>query len=144
MVGIGAAHVWALAVGAAGLELAGGATLRFSLGLDPARGFARGWLPEEMQTAMRIESRTGVQLMRSSNPGVDWIDRAGQTYDAIGSRLQAQFFDSQWANVQERIVSHLGKADYVAVDVSQLTAEQAALVQEFISKLGPRVFVVGG
>jgi hypothetical protein len=112
-----------------------------ALGWDPAQEKFR---PNEAQTAIRIENETGVRLERAPDAwGPDWIGSDGKTYDAVGP-LPAEHFDQQWDNFQERIMDHLGKADYVPVDVSQFTPEQTAQVQEFIEPLGSRVFTVGG
>jgi hypothetical protein len=55
-----------------------------------------------------------------------------------------KYFDQQWPNLQARIADHLGKADYVPVDVSQFSPEQIAQVQQYIQQFGSRVFLVGG
>lgn len=111
------------------------------LGTDPATSQFR---PAEAQTGARIENETGVSLERSSEAkGPDWKGSDGKTYDAVGN-FPAKYFDSQWGNLQQRIIDHLGKADYVPVDVSQFSPEQIAQVEKFIEPLGPRVFTVGG
>ncbi|MGQ0837131.1 hypothetical protein [Actinokineospora sp.] len=110
------------------------------LGQDPATGRFR---PAEAQTARRIEDARRIELMRSPKPsGPDWVGPDGTTYDAVGN-FPAKYFDRQWGQLRVRIVDHLRKADYVPVDVSQFTPEQAAWVKEFIGPLGPRVFIVG-
>jgi CdiA C-terminal tRNase domain len=110
------------------------------LGWDPA---IKDFRPGEAETAGRIEGETGAQLQRFPGDAPDWIGSDGQTYDAVGN-FPAEHFDRQWGNLQDRIVDHLDKADYVAVDVSQFTPEQTAKVNEFIAQFGPRVFTVGG
>ena len=111
------------------------------LGTDPATGQFR---PAEAQTGARIENETGVALERSPEAkGPDWKGSDGKTYDAVGN-FPAKYFDSQWSNLQQRIMDHLGKADYVPVDVSQFSPGQIAQVERFIEPLGPRVFIVGG
>jgi hypothetical protein len=70
-----------------------------------------------------------------------WSD--GKTYDAVGN-FDGKYFDQQWQNLQNQIVKHLGKADYVLVDVAKFTPEQIAKIEQFIGPLGPRVFLVGG
>jgi hypothetical protein len=111
-----------------------------SLGEDPSQGgaFRQG----EYDTAVRVQNETGVQLTRSADEAVDWVDSAGKTYDAVGN-FPSRFFDQQWPNLQTKILEHMAKADYVPVDVAQFTPEQVQLVKTFIERLGPRVFLVG-
>ena len=111
-----------------------------SLGMDPARGGT--FIQSEYETALRIEAERGVKLTRSMDASVDWVDQNGKTYDAVGP-FPAQYFDQEWPNLQGQIVRHLGKADYIPVDVSQFTSAQVAEVQQFIAPLDPRVFIVG-
>ena len=112
------------------------------LGRDPATGQIR---QSEVETGQRIEQETGVRLERSPDAqGPDWVDPAtGETYDAVGN-FDAQYFDRQWPNLQDQIVSHLGKTDWVPVDVSKFSPSQVALVKQFISQYAPRVYIVGG
>lgn len=109
------------------------------LGMDPATGEFR---PSEYETAARIQRERGVVLRRSANPGVDWVDESGNTYDAVGN-FSSDYFDRQWANLQTRILDHMSKADFVPVDVSRFTDAQIAQVREFIESLGPAVYMVG-
>ncbi|MBU8815074.1 hypothetical protein KL864_04015 [Mycolicibacterium goodii] len=74
----------------------------------------------------------------------DWVDAGGRTYDAVGN-FPSKFFDSQWPNLQVRIVDHLEKAEIVPVDVSQFAATQREVVREFVQGLGnPNVVIIGG
>ena len=109
------------------------------LGMDPATGAFR---QSEYDTAMRIQQERSVVLQRSSNPGVDWVDATGNTYDAVGN-FSSKYFDQQWPNLRTRILDHMAKADFVPVDVSGFTKQQIAQVQQFIRLLGPSVFLVG-
>lgn len=112
------------------------------LGGDPANGRFR---ISEAETGLRVEAETGVDLVRSPHPGADWINPAtGETYDAVGN-FPAQFFDSQWPNLREKIEGHLtNKAVYVPVDVSQFTGAQRSVVRAFVQGLqNPHVFIVG-
>jgi hypothetical protein len=117
-----------------------GARPDLSLGRDPATGSFR---QSEYDTAVRVQEERGVTLRRSHDPSVDWVDEAGNTYDAVGN-FPSRYFDQQWRNLQTRILDHMAKADYEPVDVSQFTPEQVALVRTFVQDLGPRVFLVGG
>jgi hypothetical protein len=112
-----------------------------ALGMDPATG---GFRASESETALRIEQELGVSLTRNSGPGADWIDAAGKTYDAVGN-FPAKFFDSQWGQLQTRIVDHLAKAEIVPVDISQFTAAQREIVTAFVQGLkNPNVIIIGG
>ncbi|MET7336753.1 hypothetical protein [Nonomuraea sp. NPDC005650] len=113
---------------------------RRALGLDQATATFRR---SEMETALRIESERGVQLTRSTGTSEDWFDQYRRSYDAVGN-FGAQFFERQWPALQDQIRSHLSKARFVPVDVSQFTPAQIAEVKAFIEPLGPNVFIVGG
>jgi hypothetical protein len=112
------------------------------LGMDPANGKFR---PGEAETAQRVEKALGIELTRSSDPKVDWIDQStGKTYDAVGN-FNGKHFDKQWPNLQTKIMDHLEKADMVPIDVSKFTPEQIGKISQFISDKGlaPRAFLVG-
>jgi uncharacterized protein YukE len=112
-----------------------------ALGVDPA---VAGYRASEAETAHRIELQLGIELRRSTNPQVDWVDSLGTTYDAVGN-FDGRHFERQWPNLQQRIIDHLEKADFVPVDVSRFSPEQKRLVADFIADngYGPRAFVVG-
>ena len=112
------------------------------LGMDPATGKFR---PTEADTAVRIEQERAVTLKRApAGSRADWIDESGRSYDAVGN-FPPQFFDQQWPQFSFQMERHLGKADYVPVDVSRFTPEQIARIESFIAErgLGPRVFILG-
>lgn len=109
------------------------------LGVDPATGHFR---QAEYETATRVQQERGVVLRRSADPSLDWNDRGGHTYDAVGG-FSSNYFDEQWANLQTRILDHRAKADFVPVDVSRFTEEQVAKVELFVEPLWPAVFIVG-
>jgi hypothetical protein len=113
---------------------------RRTLGLDQATGTFRR---AEMETALRIEAERAVVLSRSTGTSEDWFDQYRRSYDAVGN-FPAQFFDAQWPTLQNQIVTHLAKARFVPVDVSQFSPAQVATVKSFIEPLGPNVFIVGG
>ncbi|MFI7336305.1 hypothetical protein ACWEEK_33195, partial [Micromonospora aurantiaca (nom. illeg.)] len=79
-----------------------------------------------------------------SDSSADWVDEAGRTYDAVGN-FPGQYFDRQWPQLQYQIERHLEKADLVPVDVSRFSAQQTAMVEQFIADrgFGPRIFIVG-
>jgi hypothetical protein len=109
------------------------------LGIDPAIGGPR---VSEQETAVRVENDLGIKLERYPGPEADWVDANGLTYDAVGN-FDGKYFDQEWSHLQQRMLDHLAKADYVPVDVSKFTPAQVAQVQQFIESLGPRVFLVG-
>lgn len=112
-----------------------------ALGMDPATG---GFRAAESETGLRVERELGVDLSRAGRGDAhDWVDAGGRTYDAVGN-FPSKFFDSQWPNLQGRILDHLEKAEIVPVDVSQ-TAAQREVVREFVQGLrNPNVVIVGG
>ncbi|WKG03250.1 hypothetical protein [Mycolicibacterium sp. HK-90] len=113
-----------------------------ALGMDPATG---GFRAAESETGLRIEQELGVDLTRAGQGDAhDWVDAGGRTYDAVGN-FPSKFFDSQWPNLQGRIVDHLEKAEIVPVDVSKFTVAQREIVREFVQGLGnPNVVIIGG
>jgi uncharacterized protein YukE len=111
-----------------------------SLGEDPAHG---GEFSEsEYQTALRVELDQGIVLQRSQDPQVDWETSDGTTYDAVGN-FPGRYLSSQWTNFMNAIASHVAKADYVPVDVSQFSPEQIEMVEQYIKQYGSQVFLVG-
>jgi RHS repeat-associated protein len=113
---------------------------RRMLGFDQAKNkFVRS----EMETALRVESQRGVSLTRSTGTAEDWFDQYGRSYDAIGN-FPGEFFDREWENLKDQTVTHLAKAQFVPVDVSQFTPAQTAMVRDFIAQFGSRVFIVSG
>jgi hypothetical protein len=113
----------------------------YELGRDPAVGKYR---PGEAETAHRIELELGIELRRSADEEVDWVDSMGTKYDAVGN-FDSRFFDREWPNLQTRITDHLDKADFVPIDIARFTPEQKQMVIDFIEErgYGPRAFVVG-
>jgi hypothetical protein len=123
------------------------------LGTDPAIGDK--FRIAEAETALRVESETGVTLQRSGDGGVDWVDEANRTYDAVGNfdgtaqvydkatGTTMSRFDQQWPRFQETIAEHVAGADFVPVDVSQFTPSQIAQVEAYIQRFNGRAFIVG-
>jgi hypothetical protein len=110
--------------------------------MDPA---TKRFRPDEADTAVRIELERDVTLTRAPDGhSADWLDEAGKSYDAVGN-FPPQYFERQWPRFSEQIELHLGKADYVPVDVSRFAPEQIARIDQFIAEKGlaPRVFVLG-
>ena len=117
-------------------------TPEYELGWDPA---VKQFRPVEYRTATLLSEHRGVDLARAEAGMLyDWIDSAGTTYDAVGG-FSGRFLasNSQWRHFESEIVSHLDKADYVPVDVSDFSPEQVLRIKSFIASLGDRVFLVG-
>lgn len=108
------------------------------LGTDPTGKYR----PGEVETARILEEQHGISLDRSPDPKVDWVDKAGKTYDAVGP-FDGKHLQYQWNNFTRQIDRHLEKADFVPINVSQFTPEQIARVREYIAPLGARVFIIG-
>jgi hypothetical protein len=115
------------------------AVRRYMLGLDQA---VKKFRPAEMATALRIESERGVTLTRSTGDSEDWFDQHGRAYDAVGN-FPGTYFDAQWPTLQQQIVDHLAKAQFVPIDVAQFTPEQITQIKAFTASKGPNVFLVG-
>ena len=115
--------------------------------VDTAIGGVARFRPGEAQTAVRIEQALGITLRRApKGSSYDWLDDAGHTYDAVGN-FPSQFFDKQWqrGRFQDQIIRHIGKADFVPIDVSQFTPAQVNQIEAFVkdNHLAPAVFLVG-
>ena len=116
------------------------------LGYDPAVGQFR---PQEERIATEVEAARGIRLQRlPAEQAGDWVDSAtGETYDAVGP-VPSRFFDDQWSNLTRQISRHLfepGKAvDFVPLDVSGLSPEQAGRLIAWVARFGDRVIIVGG
>lgn len=103
---------------------------QLELGFDPAtKQLAVG----EIDTAVSVESRLGITLKRSVDPGTDWVDDLGQTYDALGSSVKPEFLDL--ANFKLRIKDHLATSNFVAVDVRSFYPAQASDILDYIKSL---------
>ncbi|WP_155856098.1 putative T7SS-secreted protein [Cellulomonas sp. URHD0024] len=116
-------------------------TPEYDLGYDHAVAQFR---PGEYQTATRLIDQYGLDLVRGKPPAsYDWIDlTTGKTYDAIGN-FPGEFVERRWPRFEGRIQDHLEKADVVPVDVAQFSAEQRAMVKQFVEQFGDRILIVG-
>ncbi len=105
---------------------------RADLGDDPSGGQPR---PNERDTALRVELKTGVQLRRyaeTSKQKGDWIDDSNRLYDGC-SPPPAKFFDygiKSGGKYEVSLRRHLEAPppiDYIVVDVSGLGLAPAQL-----------------
>jgi RHS repeat-associated protein len=100
------------------------------LSYDPA---IKSFRAAEGEAGYRLEAQIGRRLTRERTGAADFVDRGGRTYDLVGAGLNSRHFDYQ--AVTEQILSHLGKANKVVVDVSRLNRTQTASIRRFVSGL---------
>jgi hypothetical protein len=68
------------------------------------------------------------------DPGYDWVDDLGRTYDAMGDGTKSQFFKLQ--QFTNSIDSHLRKGnDFTVIDMTGYTPEQIAAVSKYVDGL---------
>jgi len=110
------------------------------LGLDPA---TNSWRADEARAGLQLESEMGVRLSRSLQPGEDWVDQYGRTYDAIGTNLTSEHFNySDFTNSLSNKLTN-NPSVRVVVDLSRLDAADADSLQPYLAKLAnPRVIVL--
>lgn len=71
------------------------------------------------------------------DPGYDWSDDRGRTYDALGNGAMRDHFD--WRVFRRSIDKHLLKAnDYTVIDMTGYTPEQIELVRRYLDSLPPK------
>lgn len=104
--------------------------------LDSSMANAR---PAEQRTAARVaddpqfDGRT-FSAPPPPDPGHDWTDDQGRTYDALGDGSKAQYF--QLAQFTRSIDSHLLKSnDYTVIDVTGYTPTQIAAIKSYVDSL---------
>jgi hypothetical protein len=103
----------------------------YRLGFDPATG---KFVSEEASTGRQLEQLLGKQLQRYPGGGLDWVDEAGTTYDAVGP-VDAKYFDAQ--SFTDSIRKHLLKSDFTVIDFTGMDADQVSKVEDYISGLPP-------
>jgi hypothetical protein len=105
-----------------------------------AAGFATRARPAEVRTAERLaaqypefDGRT-FDAPPPPDPGYDWVDDLGRTYDAMGDGTKSQFFKLQ--QFTNSIDSHLRKGnDFTVIDMTGYTPEQIAAVSKYVDGL---------
>jgi hypothetical protein len=104
-----------------------------NLGRDPDRGGALSI--EEIGTAIRLERELGRPLYRSDRFGSDFVDRLGQTWDAVGSDWTDKNYDLNRyiASIDRKFANNA--ADRYVIDLSGLNPINAARVEDYLSQL---------
>lgn len=109
------------------------------LALDPDKGFKPNVL--ELASAVRLELELGMSVTRApAGIGQDVIDALGHSWDFIGSAGDsvANFnMDQFMTRLKEKIQIHA--ADGIAVDIANFSAQNALIIQDYISQLPPSI-----
>jgi hypothetical protein len=104
-----------------------------------AEEFATRARPAEVRTAERLAERPEFdgrtfEAPPPPDPGYDWVDDLGRTYDAMGDGTKSQYFVQE--QFTKSIDSHLLKGnDFTVIDMTGYTPEQAAAVGTYIDGL---------
>jgi hypothetical protein len=104
-----------------------------------AEGFAEHARPAEVRTAERLgqnpefDGRT-FEAPPPPDPGYDWVDEMGRTYDAMGDGTKSRYFKLR--EFTNSIDSHLLKGnDFTVIDMTGYTPEQIAAVTKYVDGL---------
>jgi hypothetical protein len=119
---------------------------------EPAKldedSFARHSKPAERATAERISARPefkgrSFRAPPPPDPGFDWVDDLGRTYDAMGDGTKAKYLNL--ADFQESIVHHLRKGNnFTVIDLTGFEPNQIFAVRAYVDSLAnPTVIRVG-
>ncbi|HEX8140111.1 MAG TPA: RHS repeat-associated core domain-containing protein, partial [Pyrinomonadaceae bacterium] len=100
------------------------------LSYDPA---IKGFRPAEGEAGYRLEAQIGRRLTRERTGAADFVDRNGRTYDLVGAGLNSRHFN--YESVTDQILTHLGKADQIVIDVSRFSRAQTESIEKFVSGL---------
>ena len=104
--------------------------------VDPATGLIR---VIEARQAAELEEFFNAELIRSNDPAVDFVVNTGKNMgkrvDLLLGSMPDTFFSGQFARIKEQIVRHLGKADFVPLDLRGLSASNVAEVERFVRTL---------
>jgi hypothetical protein len=103
--------------------------------LDLAKDTNGQWRFDEAATALRLEQELGRTLTRSSRPGADFQDAYRTTWDAIGSGVTDRRFNYDEFTETLRDKLSRNAADRIAVDLTGLGSENAAMVRDYIGAL---------
>lgn len=111
---------------------------------NPARlseSFAKRARPAEVRTAERLtqqpefDGRT-FDAPPPPDPGYDWTDDKGHTYDAMGDGTKSKYFNLQ--QFTKSIDHHLTKGnDFTVIDMTGYTPEQVSAVAKYVDGLSP-------
>jgi hypothetical protein len=107
-----------------------------------APGFKQLARPAEFQTAQRLASqypefdgRTFTAAPKP-DPGYDWTDDLGRTYDAVGDGTRAQYQDMD--EMIDSINHHLYKTnDFTVIDMTGYSPEQISTISNYANGLSP-------
>ena len=109
------------------------------LNSDSFSSYAR---PSEQATAERLaESHREFdgeifEAAPAPDPGYDWTDSSGRTYDAMGDGTKSKYFDLD--QFTDSIDHHLLKGnDFTVIDMTGYSPEQAAAVRDYVDSLPP-------
>jgi hypothetical protein len=98
--------------------------------------------PAEQQTAQRLADSDPEFNGRTftapppPDPGYDWTDDLGNTYDAMGDGTKSQYLKVD--EFEKSILSHLLKGnDYTVIDLTGYTPDQIKAIAQFIDSLTP-------
>jgi hypothetical protein len=92
----------------------------------------------EQATMSRLMDQTGLELRESPHVGAEYIDQFGRTYDQMGTPLASQFWNE--SQFLRSIDWHLLKSNnFTAIDLTGFTAEQIAVVRNYIGGLAPEL-----
>jgi hypothetical protein len=119
---------------------------------EPAKldepSFASHARPAERATAERVAARPEFKgrTFRAPpppDPGFDWVDDLGRTYDAMGDGTKAKYVNL--ADFMESIAHHLRKGNnFTVVDLTGFAPDQISAVRAYVDTLGnPTIIRVG-
>lgn len=100
-----------------------------------------GLKPAEQDTLIRLqEERPDVEAAPrgryGDDPGYEYVDSEGRTYDQMGNPNTSRFWGTQRAKFLDQINRHLLKSvNYVVIDMTGFTQQQAAAVTQYIDSL---------
>src|SRR5215216_721109 len=103
------------------------------LARDPQKGDALKL--HEMGTAVRLERQLGISMTRSSQPGEDFRDNLGRSWDAIGSAVDDSIFDYQQFTTSLMRKLRTSAVSRIVVDLMGLGLQNTAAVQRYILTL---------
>jgi CdiA C-terminal tRNase domain len=90
---------------------------------------------DELATGLRTEGQLGHPLYVSPHVGADFVDTAGATYDALLQPGASGHWATEWPNIQQQLLRHLGKANFTIVDATGLLAAQIADLTAYVNGL---------
>lgn len=95
--------------------------------------------PQELASAQRLieDPRFDGRIFQGvapPDPGHDWIDDLGRTYDQMGDGTRAQYLNI--GKFEDAILSHLRKSnDFTVIDLTGYSDEQISAIREFVDSV---------